>query len=43
MNGNYSHYIGTIIDPSSLGGSGFEEVKFAYPEHEYDKQVFETL
>ena len=42
MNGIYSHSIGTIIDPTSIEGSGFEEVKFAYPENEYDKQVFET-
>lgn len=42
MNGKYSHSIGTIIDPLSLGGSGFEEVKFAYPENEYDDEEFET-
>ena len=35
FNGKYSHSIGTIIDPNSLGVSGFEKVKFAYPENEY--------
>lgn len=42
LSGKYSHSIGTIIDPHSLGGSGFEEVKFAYPENEYDSDIFET-
>jgi hypothetical protein len=42
MNGSYSHSIGTIIDPTSLGTSGFEEVRFAYPENEYDTKEFQT-
>ncbi len=42
LNGKYSHSIGTIIDPNSLGTSGFEEVKFAYPENEYDEDIFNT-
>ena len=37
FNGKYSHSIGTIIDPDSLGVSGFEKVKFAYPENEFVK------
>ena len=42
MNGSYSHSIGTIINPTSLGTSGFEEVRFAYPENEYDTKEFQT-
>ena len=42
LNGKYSHSLGTIIDPSSLGVGGFEKVKFAYPENEYDEDEFET-
>ena len=42
MNGKYSHSLGTIIDPGSLGSSGFEQVKFAYPENEYDEEEFRT-
>ena len=37
FNGKYSHSIGTIIDPDSLGVSGFEKVKFAYPKDEFVK------
>ncbi len=33
--GKYSHSLGTIIDPLSLGTSGFEKVKYAYPKNEY--------
>ena len=42
LNGKYSHSLGTIIDPKSLGVSGFEKVNFAYPESEYDEKVFDT-
>lgn len=42
LNGTYSHSLGTIIDPSSLGTEGFEKVIFAYPENEYDKDEFST-
>ena len=42
LNGKYSHSLGTIIDPDSLGSSGFEKVKFAYPENEYDLKEFKT-
>tara|TARA_Y100000817_G_scaffold314930_1_gene316141 strand:+ start:3307 stop:4434 length:1128 start_codon:yes stop_codon:yes gene_type:complete len=42
LNGKYSHSLGTIIDPDSLGSSGFEKVKFAYPEKEYDVKEFKT-
>uniref|UniRef100_A0A6C0F5E0 ATP-grasp domain-containing protein n=1 Tax=viral metagenome TaxID=1070528 RepID=A0A6C0F5E0_9ZZZZ len=42
LNGKYSHSLGTIISPDSLGVSGFEKIKFAYPESEYDSDVFET-
>lgn len=42
LNGKYSHSLGTMIDPQSLGVSGFEQVKFAYPENEYDEDVFST-
>ena len=42
LNGKYSHSLGTIIDPDSLGSSGFEKVKFAYPEREYDVKEFKT-
>ena len=42
LNGKYSHSLGTIISPDSLGVSGFENIKFAYPESEYDNNVFET-
>jgi hypothetical protein len=42
LNGTYSHSLGTIIDPESLGNGGFEQVKFAYPENEYDEDEFET-
>ena len=42
LNGKYSHSLGTIIDPESLGKDGFEKVKFAYPENEYDEDEFET-
>ena len=42
LNGKYSHSLGTIIDPKSLGISGFEKVSFAYPESEYDQNVFST-
>ena len=31
-----------MIDPQSLGVSGFEQVKFAYPENEYDEDVCST-
>ena len=34
--------MGTIIDPLSLGVSGFEKVKFAYPKSEYNARVFNT-
>ena len=34
LNGKYSHSLGTIIDPDSLGKEGFEKVKFAYPKNE---------
>ena len=34
LNGKYSHSLGTIIDPDSLGKGGFEKVKFAYPKNE---------
>jgi hypothetical protein len=40
LNGKYSHSLGTIIDPSSLGVSGFEKVRFAYPESEYNLKEF---
>ena len=42
LNGTYSHSLGTIIDPNSLGTSGFENIKFAYPEDEYDEDEFKT-
>tara|TARA_Y100000996_G_scaffold154210_1_gene118766 strand:+ start:261 stop:1391 length:1131 start_codon:yes stop_codon:yes gene_type:complete len=42
LNGTYSHSLGTIIDPKSLGVSGFEEVKFAYPKSEYNEKVMST-
>ena len=42
LNGTYSHSLGTIIDPSSIGVSGFEKINFAYPENEYDVDEFET-
>ena len=42
LNGKYSHSMGTIIDPLSLGVSGFEKVKFAYPKSEYNARVFNT-
>ena len=29
LNGKYSHSLGTMIDPKSLGVSGFEKIKFA--------------
>lgn len=35
LNGKYSHSLGTIIDPISLGKEGFEKVTYAYPENEY--------
>lgn len=35
LNGKYSHSLGTIIDPSSLGTNGFEKVNYAYPKNEY--------
>ena len=35
LNGKYSHSLGTIIDSSTLGKSGFEKIKFAYPKNEY--------
>jgi len=35
LNGKYSHSLGTIIDPDSLGKEGFEKIKFAYPKNEY--------
>lgn len=41
LNGKYSHSLGTMIDPTSLGVSGFEKVKFAYPQSEYDEKYFE--
>lgn len=41
LNGNYSHSLGTMIDPKSLGVSGFEKVKFAYPQNEYNENFFE--
>jgi hypothetical protein len=41
LNGKYSHSLGTMIDPSSLGVSGFEKVKFAYPKSEYKSKCFE--
>lgn len=40
LNGKYSHSLGTMIDPVSLGVSGFEKVKFAYPRKEYDSKMF---
>ena len=42
LNGKYCHSMGTIIDPNSLGVSGFEKVKFAYPKSEYKAHVFNT-
>lgn len=42
LNGQYCHAMGTIIDPASLGVSGFEKVKFAYPKSEYNARVFNT-
>tara|TARA_B100001094_G_C18190914_1_gene807180 strand:- start:1108 stop:2238 length:1131 start_codon:yes stop_codon:yes gene_type:complete len=42
LNGKYSHSLGTIIDPDSLGKEGFEKVKFAYPKNEY-KPILEEL
>ena len=42
LNGKYSHSLGTIIDPQSLGVSGFEKVKFAYPNSEYNLKEFNT-
>ena len=42
LNGKYSHSLGTIINPESLGVSGFEKIRFAYPESEYDSKVFST-
>lgn len=42
LNGQYSHSMGTIIDPSSLGVGGFEKVSFAYPKSEYNARVFNT-
>ena len=42
LNGKYSHSLGTIIDPDSLGKDGFEKVKFAYPKNEY-KPILEEL
>ena len=42
LNGKYCHSMGTIIDPLSLGVSGFEKVKFAYPKSEYNSRVFNT-
>lgn len=42
LNGEYSHSMGTIIDPLSLGVGGFEKVKFAYPKSEYKSRVFNT-
>tara|TARA_Y100000817_G_scaffold13766_1_gene10515 strand:+ start:2988 stop:4118 length:1131 start_codon:yes stop_codon:yes gene_type:complete len=42
LNGKYSHSIGTIIEPESLGVSGFEKVNFAYPEKEYNARIFNT-
>ena len=42
LNGKYSHSLGTIIDPDSLGKGGFEKVKFAYPKNEY-KPILEEL
>ena len=42
LNGKYSHSLGTIIDPDSLGKEGFEKVKFAYPKNEY-KAILEEL
>ena len=41
LNGKYSHSLGTMIDPKSLGVSGFEKIKFAYPKSEYDEECFE--
>jgi hypothetical protein len=35
LNGIYSHSLGTIIHPKSLGSSGFEEITYAYPKNEY--------
>ena len=43
LNGKYSHSLGTIIDPKSLGVSGFEKVHFAYPNSEYNKKIFDTF
>ena len=42
LNGQYSHSMGTIIDPLSLGVSGFEKVTFAYPKSEYNARIFNT-
>ena len=42
LNGQYCHAMVTIIDPASLGVSGFEKVKFAYPKSEYNARVFNT-
>ena len=41
LNGIYSHSLGTMIDPKSLGVSGFEKVRYAYPKKEYDIKEFE--
>ena len=40
LNGKYSHSLGTIIDPASLGVDGFEKIKFAYPQKEYNLKEF---
>tara|TARA_B100001094_G_scaffold250144_2_gene247629 strand:+ start:4752 stop:5885 length:1134 start_codon:yes stop_codon:yes gene_type:complete len=42
LNGKYCHSLGTIIDPKSLGVSGFEKVQFAYPENEYNARILNT-
>ena len=42
LNGKYSHSLGTIIHPDSLGISGFDKVSFGYPESEYNSRVFNT-
>ena len=42
LNGKYSHSLGTIIDPKSLGVGGFEKVHFAYPKSEYNTRIFNT-
>ena len=42
LNGKYSHSLGTIIDPLSLGVGGFEKITFAYPTSEYNARVFNT-